>query len=255
MNRALRSPDALAAAGLDRRRPGRALERVAARYAVAITPAMAELIDPDDPADPIARQFVPTGRGTDHDARGARRPDRRRAPSAGAGHRPPLSRPGAAEAAPRLRGLLPLLLPPRDGGAGGRRDPDRGRARGGLRLHRRAIREIWEVMSTGGDPFVLSPRRLGDIADRLAAIDHVKVVRFHTRVPVVEPGPRHCRAGRGAEGFGRRGLRGAARQPSARVHAGSPGRLRAPRRGRDPDGGPDGAAARASTTMPRRSKR
>jgi lysine 2,3-aminomutase len=35
------------------------LERVAARYAVAITPAMAELIDPLDPTDPIARQFVP----------------------------------------------------------------------------------------------------------------------------------------------------------------------------------------------------
>src|SRR5580692_4620339 len=36
-----------------------ALEQVAARYAVAITPAMAGLIDRDDPADPIARQFVP----------------------------------------------------------------------------------------------------------------------------------------------------------------------------------------------------
>src|SRR5229473_3810976 len=36
-----------------------ALEQVAARYAVAITPAMADLIDRDDPNDPIARQFVP----------------------------------------------------------------------------------------------------------------------------------------------------------------------------------------------------
>jgi len=35
------------------------LEKVAARYAVAITPAMADLIDPADPHDPIARQFVP----------------------------------------------------------------------------------------------------------------------------------------------------------------------------------------------------
>ena len=35
------------------------LERVAARYAVAMTPAIAELIDAADPADPIARQFVP----------------------------------------------------------------------------------------------------------------------------------------------------------------------------------------------------
>src|ERR1700712_713931 len=36
-----------------------ALARVAARYAVAITPAMEALIDPADPADPIARQFRP----------------------------------------------------------------------------------------------------------------------------------------------------------------------------------------------------
>jgi len=48
--------------------------------------------------------------------------------------------------------------------------------------------EIWEVIVTGGDPFVLSPRRLADISARLAAIEHVKVVRYHTRVPVVDPG-------------------------------------------------------------------
>jgi lysine 2,3-aminomutase len=46
---------------------------------------------------------------------------------------------------------------------------------------------IWEVIVTGGDPLVLSPRRLRDLGVRLAAIAHVKVVRFHTRVPVVEP--------------------------------------------------------------------
>jgi lysine 2,3-aminomutase len=47
--------------------------------------------------------------------------------------------------------------------------------------------EIWEVILTGGDPLVLSPRRLGEIMVRLAAIPHVKIVRFHTRVPIVEP--------------------------------------------------------------------
>ena len=36
-----------------------ALARVADRYAVAITPDMARLINRADPADPIARQFVP----------------------------------------------------------------------------------------------------------------------------------------------------------------------------------------------------
>ena len=36
--------------------------RVGTRYAIALTPAMAELIDIHDPADPIARQFVPDAR-------------------------------------------------------------------------------------------------------------------------------------------------------------------------------------------------
>jgi lysine 2,3-aminomutase len=47
--------------------------------------------------------------------------------------------------------------------------------------------EIWEVILTGGDPLILSPRRLGEMMERLRAIPHVKIVRFHTRVPVVEP--------------------------------------------------------------------
>jgi lysine 2,3-aminomutase len=47
--------------------------------------------------------------------------------------------------------------------------------------------EIWEVILTGGDPFVLSPRRAKDITQRLAAIPHVQVIRWHTRVPVVDP--------------------------------------------------------------------
>ncbi len=42
-------------------------------------------------------------------------------------------------------------------------------------------------MLTGGDPFALSARRLGDIAERLSSIEHVRVLRIHTRVPVVKP--------------------------------------------------------------------
>lgn len=46
---------------------------------------------------------------------------------------------------------------------------------------------IWEVILTGGDPLVLSPRRIAAIMARLSAIPHVEIVRFHTRVPVVAP--------------------------------------------------------------------
>ena len=47
--------------------------------------------------------------------------------------------------------------------------------------------EIWEVILSGGDPLVLSDRRLGEIAQSLAAMEHVQVLRLHTRVPVADP--------------------------------------------------------------------
>lgn len=46
---------------------------------------------------------------------------------------------------------------------------------------------IWEVILTGGDPFLLSSTRVVEITDRLNAIPHVAVVRWHTRVPLVSP--------------------------------------------------------------------
>src|SRR5262245_48470222 len=56
----LRAPSELVAHGLARPSDVADLEKVASRYAVAITPDIATLIDPDDPNDPIARQFVPS---------------------------------------------------------------------------------------------------------------------------------------------------------------------------------------------------
>jgi lysine 2,3-aminomutase len=51
----------------------------------------------------------------------------------------------------------------------------------------RAHSQIWEVILTGGDPLMLSPRRLAEIMADLAAIDHVRIIRIHTRVPVADP--------------------------------------------------------------------
>ena len=155
------------------------LEQVAARYAVAVTPDIAALIDPADPNDPIARQFVPDVRELDTRPASAPTPSAtgRRA---GRGPRAPLSRPRAAEARQRLRGLLPVLLPPRDGRPG-RRRRSRRRALTAALAYIHAHPEIWEVILTGGDPLVLSPRRLGDVMRALAAIEHVKIVRMHTR--------------------------------------------------------------------------
>ena len=47
--------------------------------------------------------------------------------------------------------------------------------------------EIWEVILTGGDPLILSPRRVAEVTAALGAIPHVKVLRWHTRVPAVAP--------------------------------------------------------------------
>src|ERR1700742_992957 len=55
-----REPAELAAQGLVSVADLPALEKVAARYAIAVTPEVAALIDPDDPSDPIARQYIPS---------------------------------------------------------------------------------------------------------------------------------------------------------------------------------------------------
>jgi KamA family protein len=47
--------------------------------------------------------------------------------------------------------------------------------------------EINNVLVTGGDPLLLSPRRLASLGERLAAIPHVKFIRFGSKVPAFDP--------------------------------------------------------------------
>jgi lysine 2,3-aminomutase len=47
---------------------------------------------------------------------------------------------------------------------------------------------VREAILTGGDPLILSPRRLGRILGRLAALPHIESLRIHSRVPVADPG-------------------------------------------------------------------
>jgi lysine 2,3-aminomutase len=47
--------------------------------------------------------------------------------------------------------------------------------------------EVTEIILTGGDPLMLSPRRLGDIIGTLSGIPHVQTIRVHSRVPVADP--------------------------------------------------------------------
>jgi lysine 2,3-aminomutase len=159
---------------------------VAARYAVAISPAIAALIDRDDPADPIARQFVP------NPAELIVLPEERTDPI---GDHPHSSVEGIVHRYPDRVLLKAVHVCPVYCRFCFRREMVGPQGLGTLSgealdeafAYIAAHPEIWEVILTGGDPLVLSPRRLAELMERLGAIDHVKVVRFHTRVPVVEP--------------------------------------------------------------------
>ena len=47
--------------------------------------------------------------------------------------------------------------------------------------------DVEEVILSGGDPLSLSDRRLAELLSRLRAIPHLRRLRIHTRLPVVEP--------------------------------------------------------------------
>lgn len=48
-------------------------------------------------------------------------------------------------------------------------------------------KQIWEVILSGGDPLVLKANSIKTILNKLCEIDHVEIIRIHTRVPVVAP--------------------------------------------------------------------
>ena len=183
----LRTGADLVAAGFGAPGTAETIDTIGARYAIAITPAMAALIDRDDPDDPIARQFLPNAAELDRNASELADPigDAAHSPVEGIVHRYPdrvllkllhvcpvycrfcfrreMVGPGASAtlAAPAVEAAIAYIA----------QHP-----------------AIWEVILTGGDPLALSPRRLNEVMTRLAAIDHVKIIRLHSRVPAVDPG-------------------------------------------------------------------
>jgi lysine 2,3-aminomutase len=182
----LRSPQALAEAGLIAPERAGPLAEVAARYAVAVTPEMAALADPADPADPIARQFVPDLRELDLDPAERADPigDHAHSPAPGIVHRYPdrVLLKATHTCAVYCRFCFRReMVGPQGEGTLSPAELDAAFA------YIAARPEVWEVILTGGDPLVLSPRRLADLMGRLAAIPHVKIVRLHTRVPAVDP--------------------------------------------------------------------
>ncbi|MCD2173997.1 lysine-2,3-aminomutase-like protein [Rhizobium sp. C4] len=176
--------DDLALAGLVT--PSPALEAVAARYAVAVTPEMAAVIERAGPDSAMARQFIPDARELDILPEESADPisDRRFTPVEGVVHRYPdrvlLKAVHVCPVYCRFCFRREMVGPAGDGLLAAEKLDA---ALAYIREHK----EIWEVILTGGDPLVLSPRRLEKLLEPLSQIDHVKVIRFHSRVPLVDP--------------------------------------------------------------------
>jgi lysine 2,3-aminomutase len=184
MNKPIKSLTELIASGLVTDSTG--LDAVGDKYAIGITPAVAALIDPNDPNDPMARQFVPSVEEleTTPEERDDPIGDLAYSPVEGIVHRYPdrvlLKAVHVCPVYCRFCFRREMVGPQ---GMGTLTSAELDAAITYISEHK----EIWEVILTGGDPLVLSPRRLHDLMERLAPIEHVKIVRFHTRVPVVEP--------------------------------------------------------------------
>jgi lysine 2,3-aminomutase len=184
--RTLTTTTELAAAGLIDAAGIEPLKQVAERYPVAITRAIVQLIDASDPEDPIARQFLPSEAelnsrpGENSDPIG----DERHSPVKGIVHRH------------RNRVLLKLTLVcpvycrfcfrRAMVGPGAGQMLTRPELDAAIAWISR-MREVREVILTGGDPLMLSARRIADVTRRLASIDHVDVLRWHSRVPIADP--------------------------------------------------------------------
>ena len=183
--RRLTTPAALIDAGLAAPERLAEFEAVAERYAIGLTPALAGLVRPGDPADPIGRQFIPDGRELVRDPAETDDPigDDANSPVKGLVHRYPdrvLIKLVAVCAVYcrfcfRRERIGPGSASLSDGEFAAALDYVRGN------------RAIWEVILTGGDPLTLSPRRIALATGAIARIDHVRTLRWHTRLPVADP--------------------------------------------------------------------
>ncbi|MFF7019779.1 lysine-2,3-aminomutase-like protein [Streptomyces klenkii] len=183
-SRSVRTPKDLVASKLADEADLPTIVDVAERYAVSITPAMQDRIFAVD--DPVGRQFVPTGQELLTTPEESDDPigDDPFTPVKGVTHRYP----------DRVL-LKPVHVCPvycrfcfRREVVGPGDHMLRGEQLEAALDYIRAHPEIWEVIFTGGDPLIIAPSKLRPMLEALDAIEHVKVIRFHTRIPVVDPG-------------------------------------------------------------------
>jgi lysine 2,3-aminomutase len=183
--RALTTAAQLLAAGLIEEKHLPAVAEVARTFGVRVSSHMRRLVDDENHEDPIAAQFVPTAAELNVTEQELQDPigDEAHSPLPGIVHRYPdrvLLKPSTVCAV-----YCRFCFRRETVGAGAPGLTDE--ALDAALDYIDSKQEIWEVILSGGDPFVLSPRRLEKIMLRLQGIAHVGVVRFHTRVPAVKP--------------------------------------------------------------------
>lgn len=184
--RTLRTLPELSDAHLVRASERGAIGEVLERYAVAITPEMLNAIGEHIETDPIALQFVPQSAELDAQPNEREDPigDERFSPVKGIVHRYP------DRVLLKVLHVCPVYCRfcfrrEKVGPGGAFLSPSELEA---ALTYIADTPRVWEVIFTGGDPFVLSPGRLASIVERLEQIEHVEILRFHTRVPLVAPG-------------------------------------------------------------------
>jgi lysine 2,3-aminomutase len=183
--RTLRNAADLIDAGLASESDRAVLERVVATTSVALTQAMVDLIDPSDSADPIARQYVPSG--AELVATADERPD----PIGDEAYSPVK---GIVHRYPDRVLLKPILVCPvycrfcfRREAVGDADSTLTAEELDAALAYVAGRPELREIVVTGGDPLMLPPARLAQLVARVAAIPHMEVLRFHTRIPVADP--------------------------------------------------------------------
>ena len=182
----IRSVAELSEAGLVAN-PSQRLESVASRYSIAVTDSVKGCIDKKKlTTDPVALQFVPDERELIVGEQALADPigDDVHSPVKGLVHRYPDR---VLLKATQLCPVYCRFCFRRESVGGNAERPLSTEDFEAIFDYIADHSEIWEVIVSGGDPLVLSDARLNTLMKGLARAPHVKVVRIHTRVPVVNP--------------------------------------------------------------------
>jgi lysine 2,3-aminomutase len=154
-------------------------------FRVDITPYFISLIDPDDPADPVRKQIIPTAdeirpfTGMMEDSLA----EDRHSPVPGLVHRYPdrVLMLVTTQCASYCRYCTRSRI------VG---DPSAQFSRAEFEMqidYLKRTPQVRDVLLSGGDPLTLAPRILEELLTRLREIPHIEIIRIGTRVPVFMP--------------------------------------------------------------------